>query len=726
MTDAPAPGPAPAVLTLSADEASAYVLPGVRCPVCADASLDAYKLPGLTPGSKRPAVRCPTCGFIAPATPSLAMSVAKGLGACLIAGALALLGSQRGMFHLNAAAYLGVALVGAVYAAISKRMTTREIASRIAASRARWSREKEEHDFKVDPPALLAAAVKDADCPVCGKAKLEGPGPNPLWSRGNLRCPRCRLDVPMRFTEVGWLATLVVAAVLVVAGALVAKSGLQFQGNDFMYRVLIGLAVASAGVYVGFVVQASGDDIASKELERSKRRFERRIRGLAVKDDDEEPAVWFQENLEAVVVAVILALIIRHFVMEAFVIPTGSMAPTLLGDHFSVTCKNCGYHFDVAKREGDIGRDGERVDAHCPLCGTDSPDNSFTLFYPDVSGGNKILVNKFLYHFEPPERWNVIVFKYPLDPLRKNFIKRLVGLPGETLRIDARGDLLVKKPGGTTFELARKPRNVQEELWMPVYDSQFPDPKNQAWEAEGDVSRWIFDRKPAPGEEVFVEKPGAGEASLHYKKPIRDDYGYNPSGRSWGRNLVGDVRVRARVVPDKECKAVLLSTEENGRLLTARIPVGTGDVAILSSNTPDHEILRAKCAPIAAGTASDLALGYADERLTLVVNGEVVFEWDDPAAFAHTETSSVRLGSEGPGGARFDHVKIDRDLYYVPSGAYDPSTKDLEVPEDCYFPMGDNSPNSQDGRVFGFVHKPHMIGRAFLVFWPLWEVKLIR
>src|SRR5205085_813935 len=105
---------------------------------------------------------------------------------------------------------------------------------------------------------------------------------------------------------------------------------------------------------------------------------------------------------------------------------------------------------------------------------------------------------------------------------------------------------------------------------------------------------------------------------------------------------VGDVRVRASVVPDKDCKAVRLSTVENERVLTAEIPVGTGDVAILASNTMDHEIGRFHCSPLKAGSSNDVALGYSDERLTLVVN------------------------------------------------------------------------------------EPHLIGRAFLVFWPLWEVKLIR
>src|SRR5215208_1602007 len=54
-----------------------------------------------------------------------------------------------------------------------------------------------------------------------------------------------------------------------------------------------------------------------------------------------------KETLESILVAFILAFIFRAFVVEAFVIPTGSMAPTLLGAHMRFRCKDCGYQWDV-------------------------------------------------------------------------------------------------------------------------------------------------------------------------------------------------------------------------------------------------------------------------------------------------------------------------------------------------------------------------------------------
>ena len=49
-----------------------------------------------------------------------------------------------------------------------------------------------------------------------------------------------------------------------------------------------------------------------------------------------------KETVESILVAFILAFIFRAFIVEAFVIPTGSMAPTLMGAHMQFTCSHCG------------------------------------------------------------------------------------------------------------------------------------------------------------------------------------------------------------------------------------------------------------------------------------------------------------------------------------------------------------------------------------------------
>jgi signal peptidase I len=98
-----------------------------------------------------------------------------------------------------------------------------------------------------------------------------------------------------------------------------------------------------------------------------------------------------REYFESIVVAVILALFIRTFVVQAFKIPTGSMEPNLLvGDHLLV--------------------------------------NKF-VFSPAASG-----VERTLLPMRPIVRGDVVVFKYPEDPER-DFIKRIIGLPGETIEV---------------------------------------------------------------------------------------------------------------------------------------------------------------------------------------------------------------------------------------------------------------------------------------------------
>ena len=54
-----------------------------------------------------------------------------------------------------------------------------------------------------------------------------------------------------------------------------------------------------------------------------------------------------RETVESIALAVILAFLFRAFVAEAFVIPTGSMAPTLMGQHKDVQCPECGYWYQA-------------------------------------------------------------------------------------------------------------------------------------------------------------------------------------------------------------------------------------------------------------------------------------------------------------------------------------------------------------------------------------------
>jgi signal peptidase I len=98
-----------------------------------------------------------------------------------------------------------------------------------------------------------------------------------------------------------------------------------------------------------------------------------------------------RENIEAILVAIVIALFIRTFVVQAFKIPSGSMKQTLqIGDHILV--------------------------------------NKF------IYGIKLPYLRKNIIPLKKPQRGDIIVFKYPVDP-DKDFIKRVIGIPGDEIEI---------------------------------------------------------------------------------------------------------------------------------------------------------------------------------------------------------------------------------------------------------------------------------------------------
>jgi signal peptidase I len=109
-----------------------------------------------------------------------------------------------------------------------------------------------------------------------------------------------------------------------------------------------------------------------------------------------------REYFESILVAVVLALFVRTFVFQAFKIPTGSMKPNLLvGDHLLV--------------------------------------NKF-IFAQTAFGLEGALLP-----MRPIERGDIVVFKYPEEPER-DFIKRVIGLPGDTLELQNQTILINGQP----------------------------------------------------------------------------------------------------------------------------------------------------------------------------------------------------------------------------------------------------------------------------------------
>ena len=203
--------------------------------------------------------------------------------------------------------------------------------------------------------------------------------------------------------------------------------------------------------------------------------------------DESIPQGGIRDTVEAIAMAFVLAFIFREFETEAFVIPTGSMAPTLYGRHKEVHCEECGYFFAIGASDEVDSRSqayypNRRIETtFCPNCRYE------VNIYDELAFmGDRILVNKFPYEFGEPKRWDVIVFRYPEEP-KTNYIKRLVGLPGEQLAIK-QGDVYARKGEREKWKILRKENpEKQRQLQQLVYDDRHP-PKTLL--EQGYPERW--------------------------------------------------------------------------------------------------------------------------------------------------------------------------------------------------------------------------------------------
>lgn len=87
--------------------------------------------------------------------------------------------------------------------------------------------------------------------------------------------------------------------------------------------------------------------------------------------------------------------------------------------------------------------------------------------FPTFESGDYLIVDEVSYRFEEPQRGDVIVFRYPLDP-SKFFIKRIVGLPGETVEIKNSQVLIEKTPSAQKVVLDEPYIDVKTSSIDPV------------------------------------------------------------------------------------------------------------------------------------------------------------------------------------------------------------------------------------------------------------------
>jgi len=565
-----------------------------------------------------------------------------------------------------------------------------------------------------------------------------------------------------------------------------------------------------------------------------------------------------RDTVESIWVAIVLAFVLRAFVIEAFVIPTGSMAPRLMGRHIRLQCPTTGYEFAFGKARRPEGIGGVPVDpfaageVRCPNGGYPIPPVPPGTPHRRVSSGDRVLVMKYLYSFREPERWDVVVFKNPQNN-RENYIKRLIGLPGETIEI-VHGDIFRVPPGGKEPEICRKPRRAQDVMWQVLHDNDYPPDmetlrvlnerlmaRNRLdivvppkWQGDAE-DRWDLTKA---GGRHFEFKGADDFTEIRFKAANRDyflpHYGYNPRRNSRnppvivrGVDICGDLKLEFMFVPREPDVTIALMLAGNGHYFRAELsPDGQAKLFHRREGEADwaSQPLVGKVPPLRIGRGYSLALTNVDYRATLWVDGQAVVQTTDAdygpdykdikdrlhrsevlqqsrSDEAHQEelarlfpTPEVRIAARG-GKCWLRHVRVMRDVYYTnqkldPIGSgplWDYARNQKEIRRlintetnvygqikprfqrwvggantyrvrgwgvagrpieladypglhdlDEFFVLGDNSPQSRDGRSWtqaaptlrlrdddgralyklGTVPRYNLIGKALWVYWP--------
>jgi signal peptidase I len=363
-------------------------------------------------------------------------------------------------------------------------------------------------------------------------------------------------------------------------------------------------------------------------------------------------ASFWGTNIEAMTMAILMALLLKYFIVEAYKIPTGSMQPTLIGDE-------------------------------------------------DARISDRILVDKLVYQLRDPKRWEVVVFRYPLDR-SKNFVKRVVGIGPEEIKID-RGDLWRRRDAGEDWQILRRPRSVQEAIWKRLDEQQ---PESPSWSAAELGTDWSFQGRS-------IRARGDGSAGWRRERiPIRDHYldGYPESVRDLigkrnahlGTNEVGDVRIDGELSVLAGTRYLIIELAEGQLRHRMRIPgpaapeQARAEIITISlergesglvSRSPSEEPYR-----LPAGRTLRFSAQNMDDLLELEIDGELVCAVEIDST--RDQRSELLLEVQGEG-ADFSDLMVYRDIYYTPG-----IRPIFRVPAGSYFMLGDNIQDSSDGRLW--------------------------
>ncbi len=363
-----------------------------------------------------------------------------------------------------------------------------------------------------------------------------------------------------------------------------------------------------------------------------------------------------KDHLEMILVAFIMALVIRCFFVEVFKIPTGSMEPTLMGNHEEMN-----------------------------------------------TSGDRIMVNKFYYLFHPVRRYDVIVFRYPLNVMR-NFIKRAVAIGPEYIRMEG-GDIYhSKKPNGS-FDIARKSFTKQQSIWIPI-------PADRSSNQGVDIlDTWQFDgagdvnRNPE-----FLQLQGGQEADqLMFGQKVTDAaVTASDSAYSGGFHQVTDVKITSTISQLSSSDSLIYSLYDPPYHFDFRVS-GDGSAKIKVKNTSrsSKEVKSVPIGDIDLTQKSTIGFFIYDGQVGVTLEGERVASLEYRNSYrqlTRNESNDVPrpVVKAVDGSCHLHELNLYRDIYYHWGEGkrvnFQEKNEPIRIPENRILVIGDNVNSSRDSR----------------------------
>jgi len=435
------------------------------------------------------------------------------------------------------------------------------------------------------------------------------------------------------------------------------------------------------------------------------------------------PVTQKRRLVESAVLFVSAILLLRTVAVEPFGVPTGSMAPSLCGNHRALACPRCGYPIRVGE---PTNRQSGYPDTQCLNCGAES----LAVAAASEIAGDRLLVDKNVFRLRSPRRWEVAVFICPSDK-SKPYVKRIVGLPGEQVRLHD-GDVWING------ELARKNLSQARGCRIPVFEADYSPPTGwgMRWYPDGTPAPLVASEMPKLPEWMSLDGNALVVNSQNTTAPrlaaywqvshdsgmpevIRDGFEYNGHGSPAHDYAVHDFILECEVEVLAGEGFVGLKLTDGAETATAQIAAGGefGESKMLVG--ANGLVKTANRPPLKLGGKYRVEMAFVDRRVSVAVEGKEYFSHDLPAGVRREDViSPFRLGGQGVQ-LRFDHIRLYRDIFYR-AGEKTAAHTPYQLGTDEVLLLGYNSAHVDDSRFWKIPGVPerNFLGKPFLLHQP--------